>query len=244
MTVNVKTLIDGGLSAATAVSFSVPEAGPLIAAALTGGQALFDTFFQVSDETDPAAMFVTQGDLDQAVLDIKAAIINADFKSDLDDHFDVVTTLNDQLATAWDHAADGKGPAYVGEFASSVLESDWIQAMDALKAPLTDDPPRSSSRRVLSRTTPNTKTRRSGSILIPLESICFIARSISCGSIPVSCATRASLRRHTTRTNRTSASSTSRGGSPIRRRAVPSHNRLPNSPKCCRHPTSRRRARM
>jgi len=130
-------------AAATMTAFTVPGAGPFLAAAIAGGQAIFDIFYNDDGTQDPGDMTVTGNELSQAVNDVKAAITDGNLKNDLDLKFNTVETLfTSNLAPHWKDAAAGGGPALVDGGGSNFSESDWVNDMTTdLRTPITGNQP-------------------------------------------------------------------------------------------------------
>ncbi|WP_149866411.1 hypothetical protein [Tropicimonas marinistellae] len=130
------------MSAAQMASFTVPGAGPFLAAGISVAQAIFDIFYTGDSSMSPGDMNVTANQLTQVKNDILAGMRDNSLHDDLSNHFDVIDTLfSDNLAQHWNDAAAGKGPAFVGDM-SKTAETDWVNDMNAdLRAPITGTSP-------------------------------------------------------------------------------------------------------
>lgn len=137
MMTSPKAIGNAIFSAATMTSFTIPGAGPFIAAGLAGGQALFDIFYSDGSSTNPGDMAATGNELLQAVSDIEKFFTDQHVKDECDDKFQAIYDLYvSDLDPNWQDAAAGKGPAFVGDM-SKTQEDDWLYKMNKeLRDPL------------------------------------------------------------------------------------------------------------
>ena len=132
-----KSLADMGFNVAIMASFAIPEGGPVIAAGLSAGQALFDIFFQLPDRRDPGTFVVTRNDLENAINELKSYIDDANFRSDLDARQSTISTIYTQVRDVCDDNAKVKdrakrGPLSTGEFDTEQIKT-WKTEIDGYK---------------------------------------------------------------------------------------------------------------
>ena len=107
MITNPKTLVDMGANAAIMVAFTIPGSGPVIAAGIATGLAVFDIFFEIPDRTDPGVLTPTHNDLTNALNELKQYINDANFNTLMSQYQASIMTLNGQLNEVWAMAPSG-----------------------------------------------------------------------------------------------------------------------------------------
>ena len=100
-----KSTVDSIFMGATMGSMAIPEAGIFIAGALAGAQALFDIFYPSDGASGPS--FATSVDLQNAVTEIKQAIVDEAEKTKIDSQYSSVSSLNTGLSLRWKTVTSG-----------------------------------------------------------------------------------------------------------------------------------------
>ena len=135
--ISVEDAVHKGLSTATMLSFTVPEVGPMISGLFVGMGAVFDLCLSFPKNTNPLARVPTEGDLQQAVNDIKAQVDLALITHDVQDVFDKFENYTKTLHASWSDTNTTHGITFVGAFATAAAEQAWVDDRStALQGPL------------------------------------------------------------------------------------------------------------
>ena len=138
MNTNPVSLIDSALNAAEMGAFCYPEGGPVIAAGLTGIQAVVDILFGGEDQKAAGDRFVTKSDLNDAIDDVRKAISDTQLKKDLDDNTTDICTLQGSFDTTMQAVLAGKGFASGTRWVDIANDASWQTYYAAQQKPIYD----------------------------------------------------------------------------------------------------------
>ena len=148
MNTNPVSLIDSALNAAEMGAFCYPAGGPVIAAGLTGIQAVVDILFGGEDQKAAGDRFVTQSDLNDAVDAVRKAISDKQLQKDLDDNTNDICTLQGSFDTTMKAVLAGKGFAVSTRWVDIANDASWQAYYAAQQKPIID--PDSALKKIIS----------------------------------------------------------------------------------------------
>ncbi len=126
-------MLDRAANGGTMVAFCAPEGGPMIAAAIAGGQSILDIIFLFAGDIPQQPAYVSQPYLDASFKRIPELVTEGSRETDSRHAFVRIAQFNDVMSKHWKDADQGCNPAFIGTFAQPQMDT-LAEPLDEMSA--------------------------------------------------------------------------------------------------------------